>query len=117
MTKLVKRRPVPVHGVEEVIRPWHLHIIARRRIECRGTADAEVGAGRRNQRFCLRKDKPFRDRRWRFADMCGQPVALLNRKDGEPLEEGNRSEEHTSELQSLIRLSYAVFCLKKQKKN
>src|SRR3546814_7001322 len=28
----------------------------------------------------------------------------------------NRSEEHTSELQSLMRISYAVFCLKKQKK-
>src|SRR3546814_2352613 len=29
---------------------------------------------------------------------------------------GKRSEEHTSELQSLMRISYAVFCLKKQKK-
>src|SRR3546814_10852582 len=28
-----------------------------------------------------------------------------------------RSAEHTSELQSLMRISYAVFCLKKQKKN
>src|SRR3546814_6584224 len=28
-----------------------------------------------------------------------------------------RSEEHTSELQSLMRISYAVFCLKKQKQN
>src|SRR3546814_904162 len=28
-----------------------------------------------------------------------------------------RSEEHTSELQSLMRISYAVFCLKKQKHN
>src|SRR3546814_3400077 len=28
---------------------------------------------------------------------------------------GQRSEEHTSELQSLMRISYAVFCLKKQK--
>src|SRR3546814_3593448 len=28
---------------------------------------------------------------------------------------GRRSEEHTSELQSLMRISYAVFCLKKQK--
>src|SRR3546814_4062640 len=28
----------------------------------------------------------------------------------------DRSEEHTSELQSLMRLSYAVFCLKKKKK-
>src|SRR3546814_7344055 len=33
---------------------------------------------------------------------------------GEPL--GDRSEEHTSELQSLMRISYAVFCLKKKKK-
>src|SRR3546814_10473403 len=29
---------------------------------------------------------------------------------------GMRSEEHTSELQSLMRISYAVFCLKKRKK-
>src|SRR3546814_5580862 len=29
---------------------------------------------------------------------------------------GHRSEEHTSELQSLMRTSYAVFCLKKKKK-
>src|SRR3546814_10349526 len=30
-------------------------------------------------------------------------------------EEQGRSEEHTSELQSLMRISYAVFCLKKKK--
>src|SRR3546814_1497745 len=29
----------------------------------------------------------------------------------------HRSEEHTSELQSLMRISYAVFCLKKKKQN
>src|SRR3546814_2596655 len=34
---------------------------------------------------------------------------------GEDLFE-DRSEEHTSELQSLMRISYAVFCLKKKKK-
>src|SRR3546814_6654234 len=32
-----------------------------------------------------------------------------------PIEAGLRSEEHTSELQSLMRISYAVFCLKKKK--
>src|SRR3546814_9712949 len=32
------------------------------------------------------------------------------------LEVEHRSEEHTSELQSLMRISYAVFCLKKKKK-
>src|SRR3546814_10425759 len=36
------------------------------------------------------------------------------REDGEPIP---RSEEHTSELQSLMRISYAVFCLKKKKHN
>src|SRR3546814_5199029 len=30
--------------------------------------------------------------------------------------DGGRSEEHTSELQSLMRISYAVFCLKKKTK-
>src|SRR3546814_1655748 len=37
-------------------------------------------------------------------------VALDHHMDGL-----NRSEEHTSELQSLMRISYAVFCLKKKK--
>src|SRR3546814_10383284 len=32
-------------------------------------------------------------------------------------ENGKRSEEHTSELQSLMRISYAVFCLKKKNKH
>src|SRR3546814_7247343 len=35
---------------------------------------------------------------------------------GSVLAIGDRSEEHTSELQSLMRISYAVFCLKKKKK-
>src|SRR3546814_2160167 len=34
-----------------------------------------------------------------------------------PPSEAVRSEEHTSELQSLMRISYAVFCLKKKKTN
>src|SRR3546814_6241129 len=46
---------------------------------------------------------------------------LRQRLGGEPHAEhpakGVRSEEHTSELQSLMRISYAVFCLKKKNKN
>src|SRR3546814_7523927 len=42
--------------------------------------------------------------------------AFGNRADDTEREiEGRRSEEHTSELQSLMRNSYAVFCLKKKK--
>src|SRR3546814_10862439 len=38
-------------------------------------------------------------------------------RDDDPAGDGAmRSEEHTSELQSLMRISYAVFCLKKKKK-
>src|SRR3546814_985923 len=46
-------------------------------------------------------------------------VVLLTRALGMRVREAllaNRSEEHTSELQSLMRISYAVFCLKKKKK-
>src|SRR3546814_9969750 len=43
------------------------------------------------------------------ADGAGGRVDLV-------VDEVHRSEEHTSELQSLMRISYAVFCLKKKKK-
>src|SRR3546814_3594356 len=43
-------------------------------------------------------------------------IDLLGRLLAEPEIEAPRSEEHTSELQSLMRISYAVFCLKKKKK-
>src|SRR3546814_2020459 len=42
-----------------------------------------------------------------------QPVGVGERRAGEARAQ-QRSEEHTSELQSLMRISYAVFCLKKK---
>src|SRR3546814_10629043 len=58
--------------------------------------------------------------------MRGAVPAHVHRHEGGKLEEAgidppaapgitHRSEEHTSELQSLMRISYAVFCLKKKK--
>src|SRR3546814_14738503 len=41
-------------------------------------------------------------------------LALVPGHDGGAIAFGRRSEEHTSELQSLMRISYAVFCLKKK---
>src|SRR3546814_1979710 len=41
----------------------------------------------------------------------------LDREMMENIRDPLRSEEHTSELQSLMRISYAVFCLKKKKKS
>src|SRR3546814_4197988 len=42
----------------------------------------------------------------RLRRLCFEPFRVVRRQ--------GRSEEHTSELQSLMRLSYAVFCLKKK---
>src|SRR3546814_3354766 len=39
---------------------------------------------------------------------------LIDRGNSEAVTRVDRSEEHTSELQSLMRISYAVFCLKKK---
>src|SRR3546814_2904892 len=64
------------------------------------------GRGRRAAR-----NREFRDRRalsLRPADGRGR-VESRDRRGAAP-----RSEEHTSELQSLMRISYAVFCLKKK---
>src|SRR3546814_4888128 len=47
----------------------------------------------------------------RFAD--DSHIRLLGARWGT----ASRSEEHTSELQSLMRISYAVFCLKKKKQD
>src|SRR3546814_8070373 len=78
----------------------------------------------------LRQEPPFsreplgncgsghgRDRVW-----CRGGCALLRAiawtcfSSFRPARGGSRSEEHTSELQSLMRISYAVFCLKKKNK-
>src|SRR3546814_6316589 len=42
---------------------------------------------------------------------------VIDESLGERAIPGPRSEEHTSELQSLMRISYAVFCLKKKKRS
>src|SRR3546814_4434598 len=69
-------------------------------------------------------DDEVRAPRQRLADRLPGLAAHRHRlAEGLRLEElevarevpGQRSEEHTSELQSLMRISYAVFCLKKKK--
>src|SRR3546814_6114677 len=51
------------------------------------------------------------------VDLLDLPAVRERQARGEPDGRliGIRSEEHTSELQSLMRISYAVFCLKKKK--
>src|SRR3546814_6304264 len=49
-----------------------------------------------------------------IAPACGLTVALREALAAFMAVLDGRSEEHTSELQSLMRISYAVFCLKKK---
>src|SRR3546814_8787762 len=51
----------------------------------------------------------FRQRIYRFRGTSGAGSSAAQSQPGR-----RRSEEHTSELQSLMRISYAVFCLKKK---
>src|SRR3546814_8982101 len=78
-------------------------------LELRRHHAAVIGGGRREIGADLRH--PPRDR---------ATVAIAGDEDRSlPLQrvDAGRSEEHTSELQSLMRISYAVFCLKKKKIN
>src|SRR3546814_2433193 len=65
-------------------------------------ADDHYRDGNYRERRLGRNDRVYRGRDGRY---------YCKRSDGT-----TRSEEHTSELQSLMRISYAVFCLKKKKK-
>src|SRR3546814_4874104 len=51
----------------------------------------------------------------RIDDEASLRCAPAHGRHALPIVLASRSEEHTSELQSLMRISYAVFCLKKQK--
>src|SRR3546814_1054575 len=52
-----------------------------------------------------------------FSPASGELLARVNASSAADYAQiMERSEEHTSELQSLMRISYAVFCLKKKKK-
>src|SRR3546814_1389046 len=87
-----------VTGVQTCALPISARRRARRQLDRRG-----MGQNRKRQRRC------------RWHDQCfGQSHS---RRDGPPPHSATRrSEEHTSELQSLMRISYAVFCLKKKTK-
>src|SRR3546814_8199330 len=76
----------------------HGRIAGRIACPCRGMGEA--------RRYARLRDLLARARRGRGAD-----PRLPRRSQGLV-----RSEEHTSELQSLMRISYAVFCLKKKNK-
>src|SRR3546814_5119272 len=76
-----------------------------------GDAAAEASAHRTNGTvIALGGDRRGEDR---AAEILFEPVVHIGPELAD-LVGRTRSEEHTSELQSLMRISYAVFCLKKK---
>src|SRR3546814_7983585 len=63
----------------------------------------------------LRIDPGPIDRRWLQRRAGAAQRHQQRGTDAQQMATHDRSEEHTSELQSLMRISYAVFCLKKKK--
>src|SRR3546814_2138325 len=82
--------------------PVQRRLVALDRIEDRRHAHADLGV----EDVAGRADRPEPDAE---ADADGAADAQLLERDRRQV---GRSEEHTSELQSLMRISYAVFCLK-----
>src|SRR3546814_2295893 len=89
---------VLLHGFPDTLRVW------QRQIGALAAAGYRVIAP--DQRGCGDSDVPDGVGAYRLETLADDIIALLD-----------RSEEHTSELQSLMRISYAVFCLKKKKIN
>src|SRR3546814_7559855 len=86
---------------------------------CRADVDDTPPSGRAH----VRNDGTSQRREGYGEDLKDTPEVLIGKVEeissGEVIglrhyDFGRRSEEHTSELQSLMRISYAVFCLKKK---
>src|SRR3546814_9949686 len=93
----VQRRNCGVAVRPKATAPW-MRAFPKTKTPCclPGTRPAPNGCGRR-------KIMSPREKRWQTCATSIRPRTTIA-----------RSEEHTSELQSLMRLSYAVFCLKKK---
>src|SRR3546814_3761788 len=93
--------------------------IESRLIERLGDVGRKIHTGRsRNDQVLVALRLYLRDALATLHGACTAiaEVALARaRSDADVAMPGYRSEEHTSELQSLMRISYAVFCLKKKK--
>src|SRR3546814_1874861 len=71
----------------------------------------------RSYRLCNRRSRSARQARPDLAQAVPRHRRRRFQRASPAYPQSPRSEEHTSELQSLMRISYAVFCLKKKKTN
>src|SRR3546814_6630315 len=81
----------------------------------RDSCVADIWKHGRRLRLLATRSSVFIDRR-RFEPACADADIVVSDRRLPYWCAPRRSEEHTSELQALMRISYAVFCLKKKKK-
>src|SRR3546814_4128743 len=92
--------------------PGTEHRLGRERVRLASVLDGTLGLGVAERR---RRPREPRNGTPELLHQTSGARHLLVRDPNDAVDA--RSEEHTSELQSLMRISYAVFCLKKKKKN
>src|SRR3546814_8627387 len=90
-----------------------LNIEAAPVVRAIGQAADHPGLGEKANLRALRRRFAHRTR---FVAGNDGRARVAEQVDLHPADRAARSEEHTSELQSLMRSSYAVFCLKKKKR-
>src|SRR3546814_3212607 len=93
-------------GLQHVLEMREIRVLSQRRV------------GARYGRQCLTEEIAM-GRSGVAHELSGQDQGVLGKprnQSGLLFSSDQRSEEHTSELQSLMRISYAVFCLKKKNK-
>src|SRR3546814_6726092 len=93
-------------------------LVLRVQLAVEGVTQLGAGGPHEERRRAVRTLPAVRERE-RAADRFPPTVTVIQERGGDGLVHAsvtasNRSEEHTSELQSLMRISYAVFCLKKK---
>src|SRR3546814_9276574 len=113
------RRP-PRSTLTDTLFPYTALFRSLRAEERAAVVDAEIrdyALLQRNWAFWARPEQLAPDGNWRTWLIVGiVPRPASGDGNRRVVQHRLRSEEHTSELQPLMRISYAVFCLKKQNK-
>src|SRR3546814_8990893 len=103
-------------GATEFIRRYPHLSIAPKKLGCDLLERICHGRSSRSSRCRFGSLRSWNARAWFLADRTFFDIdrRRAGHHDPESIVDSLRSEEHTSELQSLMRISYAVFCLKKK---
>src|SRR3546814_5054722 len=115
----MKRRP-PRSTRTDTLFPYTTLFRSARRAVLEGVGGQARPAARKARQRGIVGRRAWREVPWAEPSPSGQTPPARSRGDARGIHlrhcQRRRSEEHTSELQSLMRISYAVFCLKKKNK-